>query len=203
MTFDELQKTWQSPDSNPSLTINSEILLREVRSNKEHFQSTVFWRDIREGGIAFVLFIFFLYHGLKMNVWSLVLLALSCLFITVFLVVDRVSQIRKAPSHNETLTNCIESSLFQVEHQIWLLKNVFWWYLLPFLLGMVVFWGQIAWNMRSAGPDFWWSHLKGISIGVLICWGVYHLNQWAVRKFLQPRREEIQEMLSQLKDSDQ
>ena len=45
----------------------------------------------------------------------------------------------------------MESSLAQVEHQIWLLRNVFWWYLLPLALATLAFFGQVAWQVRSGG----------------------------------------------------
>ena len=136
MTFDELQKTWQSQRASFKLTIDSDLLLREVKRNKRFFESAIFWRDVREVGVAFIMFLFFLYFGLKMKIWSLHATALLTLSVGVFMVVDRIVQKRKRPEPAGTLMGCIESSLAQVVHQIWLLKNVLWWYLLPLGVGI-------------------------------------------------------------------
>jgi len=37
---------------------------------------------------------------------------------------------------------------------------------------------------------------------VLLFWGVYLLNQRAVRKELNPRKEELEQLLNSLKDAD-
>ena len=68
MTFDELQKTWQSQQENYKLKIDSNLVLKEVKRNKKHFESAIFWRDVREVGIAIPGCIFFLYIGIENSV---------------------------------------------------------------------------------------------------------------------------------------
>jgi hypothetical protein len=86
----------------------------------------------------------------------------------------------------------------QVSHQIWLLKNVFWWYLLPLQIGLAALIGSVAWQARAAGLAV----IMGLAAFALGCgllgWGVYHLNQIAVRKSLEPRRQELETLLSSL-----
>ena len=57
----------------------------------------------------------------------------------------------------DPLSRRVESSLAQVEHQIWLLRNVLWWYLLPPGLAILTFFAQIAWS--SERPDGGWHSL--------------------------------------------
>jgi hypothetical protein len=198
MTFNELQKTWQKDTSSSKLTIDSDLLLREVKRNKEHFESTIFWRDVREAGGSFVLAVFFLYQGMKFNLWSLYLPALACIFVGVFMVIDRVIQKKKPPKPSDSLAGCIKISLAQVEHQIWLLRNVLWWYLLPFAIGIALFWGHVGWRVRNdsgAGLIF----IGGCFVGLIILYtGVYYLNQYAVRKGLMPRKQELESLLKNL-----
>ncbi len=201
MTFDELQETWQSQQTSFKLSIDSDLLLREVKRNKRFFESAIFWRDVREVGVAFLMFLFFLYFGLKMKIWSLHATALLTLSVGVFMVVDRIIQKRKCPELTGALMVYIENSLAQVVHQIWLLKNVLWWYLLPPSIGIAIFIGHIAWLIR----DLPGRGLIFLSVYCVFCvllfWGVYLLNQRAVRKELNPRKEELEQLLNSLKNA--
>jgi hypothetical protein len=203
MTFDELQKTWQKDAGISKLTIDSDLLLREVKRNKEHFESTIFWRDVREAGGSFVLAAFFLYQGTKLNQWSLYLPALACIFVGVFMVVDRFIQKGKLPKPSDPLAGCIKISLAQVEHQIWLLRNILWWYLLPFAIGISLFWGHVGWQVRNKGPTglifIGLIFIGGCFVGLIVlCTGVYYLNQYGVRKELMPRKVELESLLNSL-----
>ncbi len=84
MTFDELQKTWQSQQAGPKLTIDSDMLLKEVKRNKEQFESAIFRRDFGEVGTAIVLTAVFLYFGIIGNLWPMWLLAFLCLWVGVY-----------------------------------------------------------------------------------------------------------------------
>ena len=139
MTFNELQKTWRDQQAGDKLAIDTDLLLNEVKRNKKNFESTIFWRDAREVGVGIVMFPLFVYWGLKYKFWSLHVIALSIAFIVVFMVADRILSYRRQPQCNDTLLGCIESSLRQVKHQIWLLKNVLWWYLMPPSIGIGIF----------------------------------------------------------------
>jgi hypothetical protein len=203
MNFEELQKAWQSQGHGPQLALDANLLLKEVRRNKWHFEVMLFWRDTREVGVAAGLTVLFLFWGIRDRVWSLNWLALACLWVGSFMLVDRWRQRRKQPVTNDPLRSCIEASLIQVNHQIWLLKNVFWWYLLPLATGAGVFIISLAWEIPievrvSRGE------LVGFLLGsyALVCglsfWLVYWLNQLAVRKHLEPRRQELESLLAGL-----
>ena len=69
MTFDDLQKSWQSQQCSYKLTIDSDMLLKEVKRNKKSFTSAIFWRDVREIGCAVLLVPVFLYFGIKDSLW--------------------------------------------------------------------------------------------------------------------------------------
>ncbi len=200
MTFDELKKNWQSQQSRQVLNIDSDMLLKEVRRNKDHFQSMVFWRDIREIGVALFLAGWIGYDFLETKDWLMLPLGLAALFIAVFMIVDRIIQKRKKPLRTDTLIDCIDSSLIQIKHQIRLLRGVFWWYLLPILIGAAFVTVPMAWMWRNDSSLFWPHVLKSTAIWTVLSWGVYKLNQYAVRKFLQPRRQELEDLVSSVKD---
>src|ERR1019366_5328019 len=196
MNFEDLQKAWQSQDASAKVTINADVLLKEVRRNQQHFRATIFWRDVREVGVAAFMTWLFLHWAIRDREWSLYLLAFACCGVGIFMLADRWLQRKKRSLTNDSVRSCVEASLIQVSHQIWLLKNVSWWYLLPIQIGLAALIGSVAWQARSAGLAV----IMGLAAFALVCgllgWGVYHLNQIAVRKSLEPRRQELETLLS-------
>ncbi|MGD0571577.1 MAG: hypothetical protein ABSB11_00995 [Sedimentisphaerales bacterium] len=210
MTFNELQKNyWQRDVAATKLTIDSDMLIKEVKRNKAAFESTIFWRDFREVAVSIVMVIVFLHSAFKSrdNIWvagSLMVVAISMLYVAAFFIVDRHLQRKKDARHTDPLLACIESSLTQVNHQIWLLKNVFWWYLLPPGIGIALFFFVVGWQLFKVLPAK--LVLPGGLLSALfvafVFWGVYWLNQFAVRKGLIPRKEELGVMLRNLANGD-
>lgn len=198
MKFEDLQKTWQSQDANAKVTINTDMLLKEVRHNQQQFRAMILWRDVREVGVAFLLTLFFLHQGMRHHDWTDYLLAFAGFGVGTFMVVDRLLQRRKQPVANDSLKSCIESSLLQVNHQIWLLKNVFWWYLLPFAAAVGISIGHSA--LHAWNPGFAAMITGVVALFVtLLYWGIYWLNQFVVKKNLGPRQQELETMLANLK----
>ena len=199
MNFEDMQKTWQSQNPGAQVTINADVLLNEVRRNQRQFRATIFWRDVREVGACAVMAVGFWVWGIRWQWWSLYLLSFGCFFVGAFFLVDRRIQKRKQPVKNDSLQACIQNSLFQVNHQIWLLKNVFWWYLLPILIGLGAVSASTIRHTQQAGPA------TMIGLGAfyvvfygLVYWGIYWLNQIAVRRNLEPRRQELETLLASL-----
>jgi hypothetical protein len=206
MTFNELQKNyWQKDIACSKLTIDSNLLLREVMRNKKLFESVILSRDIREAaaGILGILFclgfaVFFFYKGLNVVAWVLTISTLFDLWVIAFFIADRIFQRKKSPSRGESLTACLEDSLTQVNHQIWLLKNVLWWYLLPPGIGMTAFFVTVYWQIHAVGWSAIIQLVINLALAIIVFWGTYWLNQYAVRKELTPRKQELEELLNGL-----
>ena len=199
MNFEDLQKAWQSQDAGAKVTIHADVLLKEVQRNQQQFRATIFWRDVREVGSCALMTLFFLGWGIRWQWWSLYLLSFCCLGVGAFFLVDRWYQRKQQPATNDSIRACVEASLIQVNHQIWLLKNVFWWYLLPILIGLGAVSASTLWHKQQAGLA------TMIGLGAfyvifygLVYWWVYWVNQRAVRKSLEPRRQELETLLSSL-----
>ena len=147
-----LQKAWQSQDAGAKVTINADVLLKEVRRNQRQFRATIFWRDVREVGVAALLTWLFLHWAIRDREWSLYLLALRLLWRGQFHAGGPLASAQEtARSRTILLRSCVEASLLQVNHQIWLLKNVFWWYLLPIQVGF----GCLNRFGRLANASYW------------------------------------------------
>jgi hypothetical protein len=199
MDFEALQKAWHSQDAGAKVTINADALLRVIRRNQQQFWAAIFWRDVREVGVAFLLTLYFSHRGLRNHDWTDCLIGFACFGVGTFMVVDRLLQRKKRPTASDSLKDCIETSLHEVGHQIWLLRNVFWWYLLPILSTLGVSIGLSAWRSRQQGIMAAIGFVIAGIFCALVYWGVYWLNQFAIRKNLEPRRQELETLLGSLK----
>src|SRR5450432_217288 len=130
MNFDDFKKAWQSQDAAEKISINADVLLNEVRRNQQNFRQMIFLRDVREVGIAALLVPVFIYGGWKTH-WTLYLSAFACFVVGADMVLDRLQQGKKTPDLHGSLKECAVTSLAEVCHQIWLLKNILWNYILP------------------------------------------------------------------------
>ena len=206
MTFNELQKTWQKNEGFSKLTIDSDLFLREVKRNRESFASIILSRDVLEilVGILVILFIwsfagFLFYQGLTLVAWASLLMSTFFLWVILFFIIDRAIQRKKRAASCETLIEYAKDSLAQVNHQIWLLKNVFWWYLLPPVIGLVIFFSACAWQTIPCHGKISLIRLfLRLTLVAIVSFGVYCLNQWAVRKDLNPRKNELESLLKAL-----
>jgi hypothetical protein len=198
---DNFKQAWKTQSSQTRLTIDAELLLKEVRRNQRYFAAMIFWRDVREVGISLLMVPLWLYLGVKLSLpWTWYLTVPAMVWIAGYMLADRMRHNRQPPEPGEPLRQRVESSLAQVEHQIWLLRNVLWWYLLPLALSALAFIGQVAWQERSGG---WWTALAVsvvIALVVIVFAGVYWLNQYAVRSELEPRRVELETLHMSLDD---
>lgn len=198
MNFEDLQKTWQAQPAGAMVTIGRDSLLRLVRRNQRQFRAMIFWRDVREVGVSAILAVFFGWKGWNQRDWTSGLLALICFGVGAYMLADRWWQRRHRPLTNEPLKDCLEASLHEVNHQIWLLKNVLWWYLLPLDAGVVIVAMSPTLRAHLSLSALVWAAVFVAGFTALISWGVYWLNQLAVRKNLEPRRQELEALLASL-----
>ncbi len=201
MALDKFQQAWQSAAAHKQVSIQSELLLHQVQQRHKSFKRTIFWRDFREVGAAAFLALLWIYLGIQMNLpWTWFLMLPSLVWGAAFILVDRWRHPDKAVEPNATLLQSIQQSADQVEHQIWLLRNVLWWYLLPYALPLMAFFLHICWRSSSS----WWTFgLAALCFGMFLfgvyAW-LYHLNQQAIHTELEPRRQELSTLISSLAD---
>ena len=197
MNFEELQQNWQT-HATPSLKVDQTTLYQIVCRSQQDFTSLIWCRDTREIVIALILvcFLMFIYSITK----HVAFLLFSCggIFTSLFFILDRFIQAKRAEHFENDIVSCLHKALYQIDHQIWLLRHVFWWYLLPSIIsmtgGMLIFFGSIDFNMGL----FWRFVLPIGAFFMVTCLSVYRLNQRAVKQELLPRRQEVINMLESL-----
>ena len=199
---DELKKAWQSQASTARLTLDASLVLNEVRRNEKQFNTMILARDLREVSVALLLVPVWFFMGYQMSLpWSWYLAVPGLLWIAGFMIVDRKRQRRKQSEPGDELRRSVAGSLARVEHQIVLLRNVVWWYLMPLFVPMTLFVAQVAWRSGDSKVGALAGFAVMESFFAVVFGFIYWLNQYAVRKQLEPRRKELQTLLKSLDEN--
>lgn len=189
MNFETLQQRWQQQETRSPAKVDASLVLQEVRRNHRSFERTIFWRDFREVGAALVATIYFVFRA---RGWTDYLLAAAAAGVGIYILVDRLRQRKNRPSQSESLRSFVESSLLQVRHQSWLLRNVLWWYLLPLMTPVLISIAVQADHLRQG--------MRQSVIILVMTWLIYKLNQNAVRTQLVPREQELERLLAGIEE---
>jgi len=200
MKFEDLQKTWQSQQDSFELTIDSDLLLKEVKRNYRHFALEVLKCDKQDIFAGIFCSLIFVYASLSLNAWFFFILVPVCVYASIFLVIDRTIQEGKQVKPSESLDSYIQASLSQLDHRIWLVKNVDRLYLLPYGLSFACVNACMLWEITRVGCTIvWvWAFLGAgfpLSIAFVII-AIYRANQKCLRKELLPRKQELEQLLA-------
>lgn len=216
MEPDKYQQAWQADSSQTRVTIDADLLLKEVQRNQRDFRATIFRRDAFEVGVGLLMLPLWFFLGFTFSEpWTWYLTVPALIWVVGFFLVDRKRRPQKCVGPGDTLLESVKESLNQVEHQIWLLHNVFWWYLLPFTIPILTFFAHVAWLSSEdwivapgvASPFFRCLVALGVATPffvflVALYSFIDYINQRAVRMQLEPRRQELLALLTSLGGDD-
>ncbi|QEF99282.1 hypothetical protein Mal15_33440 [Stieleria maiorica] len=202
MAADKFQQAWKSEASQLKVTIDTDLLSKQVQQSHDRFRSLIFWRDVREVGVSLVMIPVWIAMGIGLSLpWTWWLTVPALIWVAGFMLVDRKLHPQTPSDPGEPLLFYAKESLAQVEHQMGLLRNVFWWYLFPFTISLSAFFLHIAWNTSGT----WWGCLLFVTPFSLFLYfsyrWIYRLNQTAVREQLQPRRDHLQRIVANLESN--
>jgi len=193
---DDLKRAWQAQPP-ARLTIDSELLLNELRRNQRTFAAVIWLRDVREVGVAVVLLPVWVWMGIRLSLpWTWYLTIPGLVWVAAYLLLDRRRHPSPPPGSGESLRQRAAASLAQVEHQIALLRGVLWWYLLPLAVPMLIFFLHVGWRAGNFLPL-----VPLVAVGLMVFGLVYWVNQHAVRAELEPRRQELAKLLASLDET--
>jgi hypothetical protein len=197
---DKYQQAWKLHSSETRVTVDAELLLNEVQRNQRRFRTTIFCRDFREVAVALVMIPVWFYLGARVSPpWTWYLTVPVLIWIAAFMLVYRLRHKRRLTESDAPLLQCVKLAVTEVDDQIWLLRNVFWWYLLPPGISIAIFFAHFTW-LRSKSWSDALSHVHVFVVFLAVFGFIYWLNQYVVRKQLEPRRRELLGLLASLGD---
>lgn len=202
MAPDEFQQAWQAQASQTRVTIDADLLRQEVHRDQQAFRTMILYRDYGEVGVALLLIpIWFILGAVTKSPWTWYLTVPVLIWMAGFMLVYRRRHRQEPGEPDEPLLQCVQRSLSEVEDQIWLLRNIFWWYLLPPSVTILIFFAHVCWLSSALGwlPSLiFFLILAGSLVGVY-SW-IYFLNQRAVQLQLIPKRQELLTLQASLQD---
>jgi general stress protein CsbA len=191
MNDEEMKRLWQNqPLPEPPKDVATLVAMAGQEHRK--FQRTIFWRDFREVGVALALIpVFLAFAQRKDALWTSYLIVLALVFVAGFMVIDRLRWRKAAAGPGETIADTIAAALAEVEHQIWLLRNVLWWYIGPLMGALIIDTAHLMLRRERNPSGFIGPIAVFFLVGVILWWA----NQRAVKRCLEPRRRELQKLL--------
>ncbi len=200
MSPDEYQEAWQAESSKTRVTVNADLLLQEVRRNQRDFQATVSWGDFGVIGILLLLLPVWIYLGVTTaSPWTWYLMVPALVWIIAFILGGRARRKPGPSAPGQPLLGCVIESLALVEHQIWSMRNVFWWYLLPMAIPMAAFITHVAWMKAKNWSDGLTASSPLVLFAAISCF-LYFMNRRVIRTQHEPRRQELLALLASLGD---
>lgn len=194
MDPDKFQQAWQTQSSDTRVSIDTNLLLKELQRNQRDFRARASLNDFAEIGISLLLIPVWIYMGVTMaSPWTWYLAVPAFLWVIGFLLVFRSRYERPPNVPNNSLLSCVKESLALIEHRIWLQRNAFWWSILPMLLPLLVFTAHVSWLKFQVGSDPF-TDVNGIVFVALLglMYFLYKMSQRAARKGrFEERRQEL------------
>ena len=202
MQPDEFQQAWKSDATQDRVTIDADLLRKEVQRNRQDFRATMARRDCVEVGVALLLLPVWIYMGISgASPWTWYLTVPALIWVAGYILVFRMRHKQEPGQPDDSLLTCVKRSLQEVEDRIWLLRNILWWYLLPLAIPILAYTAHLAW-LKSRD---WLVAISGVDAFCLlfflaVFYFLYYVNQRAVRLQLEPRRQELLTLLTNLGD---
>ncbi len=204
MDPDKYQRAWRAQASQTRVTIDADLLLKKVQRSQQDLRAAKFFGDFGVIGILLLLLPAWIYMGVtSASPWTWYLMVPAILWIIGFILVGRARQKRRPSESGEPLLKSVKESLALVEHQIWLSRNNLWWYLLPMLIPMLIFFAHVAWEFGIETNEW----LAALAFGTFlfifasaVFAFVYYVIQRSLRKHYEPRRQELLALLCSLSD---
>ena len=196
-------KAWQSENDRVVFQGDPDQTIRKMRRKQRGFFGLLLFSDFIEAGVSIAMAAIFIFHFAPMVGETRILIyvgAAALLGLAAFFIIDRIRQERQP--RGTSLADEIRHYLLRVDRRIYLLRNVFWWYLLPGLVAWATLIGACfiltfeGW--RKSPLSMAGSFGSAVLLALVIFVGVYKLNQSVVKRDLIPRKQELEQLLQDL-----
>jgi hypothetical protein len=191
---DELNQLWCGQSTSPPTKGEDMLTIAMERANR--FDRTIKLRNWRECGAGILMAAFFAFIAWNSpnalaRTGNLVV-AISGLWVAFCML--RYGREAPSPAPDRSVADFQQALLRKYDHQMRLLKNVKYWYLLPPYAGLLLASAGILEANKAAGQPAW-PQLIAFTIYTSVFAAVWWANEvYAVRKLRRKREELLQEM---------
>jgi hypothetical protein len=202
MEPDKLQQAWQAHSSETHVTVDANSLLNAVERNQQEMRAAITLGDVVGIGVPLVMLPVWIYMGVaSASPWTWYLMVPTFFWLILFTLVARPRRKQPHIDPGEPLSSSVQESLALVEHQIWLQRNIVWWYLLPIAIPLLAYTAHVSW-LKSRD---WSDALSDVNSFVIVFflalfYFFYYVSQRVVRTQYEPRRRELSTLLASLGD---
>ena len=194
MNDDSLKQLWQKSACDMTVNLNNKALLDSLNKKINQFEKSILKRDIREITAAFIVMIIYIFYFIKipfpMAKAGATIIILSCIFVGAkLLYAKKIKQSDIQNDIKEHLKYCLQ----RINNQIVLLESVWLWCLLPFYIGVLVFYFALPLSALN-------KIIFSVTVTVLYAI-IYLINKRASKRVLKPLKENIEEALLDLNES--
>ena len=193
--LDDFKDAWQAADESAEPALADEDLLRLVQEQAEAFDEKIRRRDRREGIAAVLVFLFFslmlLDPSWVVRAGALIVMGSSAY---IYWTLRRARAGYSSPNVDRPVAAAVRAEREKVDEQIRLLETVFWWYLAPLGVGLLL--------VVAGDAGLSWFTLGYGGFVVALGGGIYYLNQREVHNTLRPRRRQLTRLLRRVQSPD-
>ena len=191
MNDDELKRLWQCQNLNVPAKLSPGEQIEKVRKKMKCLDRVLQWDDALDIGGAVVgtpVAVWFIWYYLKAPF-------LACIGIVILIAGEAFSiwKQRRArrglpqPPAGAPMMQWLRHELEKVNAECELARTMFWWYLLPFWIGMIIF----LWGLGIELP----ARIGCFAVVTAICIICWRLNQYVLRKHWPPLINELESLL--------
>lgn len=196
MEFDDFKQTWKQQETPENLDHTQEQLLMLLNNKVISFEEQIKARDRREIFAAILVTVIFgVFFFVLPSIWQKTgsaIIVFSGILIGYKIKTAQRESIKQETDPDTSLRNHLSHELQWMRQQKRLLKTVIWWYVLPLVIGIILF---------AIGFEGLIFKLVYIGVVILLGIGVLWLNKYAVEKKHNPIIEELREALSFIENS--
>lgn len=193
MSLEDLKHEWRTELDRSLPPAEIDPFLLAVQQRYAELERQVHGRDVREilaalivvGGFAALWPI---YRSSPVAIAGVVLIICGAALIVYVLMSSRS---REPESFQTSVLQCARHRRAWLDRQIVLLRNVVWWYVAPICAGSLLF----GWGLAHGSIVAFTVHA---AIVLAVCASIVVLNHSAVRRSLQPVRDEVSRLIDSL-----
>ncbi len=195
MNEQDVKQAWQCYPFDKTINIEEEKLMESITMQSAHFNRQIKRRDLRETIVSLLLVVFF---GVAfiLTPYPVGKIGAAIIMLSSLWIIYKLHSTGKAAGDEgaeESLHEQMKRQLKKVKAQISLLNRVWLWYLLPLSVGVLMFYFSF--------PVSYKSKVLFAVLVIILFGGIFGLNKYAVKKYLQPLQKRLELNLAQSEQS--